>query len=96
MNIDEFDIGLLTERGLTFDVESNSSNDFVAVTRYIGTVWQTDWFNHNGTFAWHSICNQVQMKKANEIAKTMTMDKIQEFAEKGINVFKTIKSKLRT
>lgn len=93
MNINEFDIDLLIERGLAFDNKLNQSNDFVAITRYGGALWKTDWFNHNGTFAWHSNCNEDQKKKAIEIAEKMTMDKIQEFAEKGINVFETIRTK---
>ena len=92
MNENEFDIKKLIEHGLEFNTELNSSNDFVAITRYRGKLWQTEWLNNNDTFAWHSLCNQEQIDKAVEIGEVMTMDKIQDLAEKGINVFETIKT----
>jgi len=91
MNLNEFEIDILIERGLKFDNQSNRSNDFVAVKRYGGALWQTDWLSDNGTFAWHSNCKDDQKKKAIEITEEMTMDRIQELADKGINMFETIK-----
>ena len=92
MNIDEFEIEKLINRGLEFDAELQFSNDFVAISRYGGEHWTTKWLASNGTFAWHVNCHPLQKERAVEIGEVMTMDKIQELFDKGINVFKTIKT----
>lgn len=92
MNMDDFDIEKLIERALGFDAERPHSNDFDAVSRYGGAHWESDWLNSNGTFAWHSDCNPTQKERAVEIGEVMTMDEIQKFFEKGIDVFQTITS----
>jgi len=94
MNMDEFDLSTLIKKGLSY--KNNFSNDFVAISRYGGAHWKTDWLNENGTFAWSSNCDQNQKDRAVEIGEVMTMDKIQELAEEGINVFKTIKTATNT
>ena len=92
MNIHDFNILEFKKRGIDFNNEINYSKHFVAISRYGNALWKTDWFKHNGTFAWHSNCNQEQKDRAIEIGEVMTMDKIQELAENGINVFETIKT----
>lgn len=92
MNIDEFNFAELIEKGLSYDSVNNYSSDFVAITRYGGSIWSVDWLIENNTFAWHSQCADNQKEKAIEVGEKMTMDKIQELQEKGINVFETIKN----
>ncbi len=92
MNIDEFEIDKLIQRGLRFDSEAQTSSDFVAISRYGGEHWTTDWLTSNGTFAWHVNCHPKQKIRAIEIGEVMTMDKIQELFDKGINVLTTIRT----
>ena len=92
MNLDEFEIDKLIERGLEFNSDLQCSNDFVAISRYGGAHWEVDWLNSNETFAWHVNCDAKQKERAIQIGEVMTMDKIQELSDKGINVFKTIKT----
>ncbi|MDA9872603.1 hypothetical protein N9C25_00100 [Saprospiraceae bacterium] len=92
MNMDEFEIEKLIERGLEFNSDLQCSNDFVAISRYGGAHWETDWLNNNDTFAWHVKCDAKQKERAVQIGEVMTMDKIQELNDKGINVYKTIKT----
>jgi len=92
MNIDDFEIDKLIKRGLEFNSDLQYSNDFVAISRYGGAHWETDWLNNNDTFAWHVNCDPKQKERAVQIGEVMTMDKIQELSDKGINVFKTIKT----
>ena len=92
MNVDEFEIDKLIERGLDFNSDLQCSNDFVAISRYGGVHWEVDWLNNNDTFAWHVNCDAKQKERAVQIGEVMTMDKIQELGDKGINVFKTIKT----
>lgn len=51
MNIDDFDIDLLTSNGLYFDDEKQESNDFTIVYRYGGLLWPVDWLKENRIFA---------------------------------------------
>ena len=91
MNYDEFDIEKLIEGGLEYNEDLENSNDFVLVTRYDGALWQTDWLDNNGVFAWHSKCIQEQKERAIHIGEVMTMQEIVDLGEKGVNVFQTIK-----
>ena len=92
MNVDDFTIEKLTDRGLEFDSDSQSSNDFVAISRYDGEHWTTDWLKCNAVFAWHENCDPKQKERAVEIGERMTMDQIQELFDRGINVFTTIRA----
>lgn len=92
MNIDEIDIAKLTAAGLEVNEDLSFSNDFVPISRYGGAHWQTDWLEANGTFAWHKNAKQAQIDRAKFIGEEMTMDKIDELAEKGIEVMDTIKT----
>ena len=90
MNMDEFDLGTLIERGLEFDSEKQFSDDFAAISRYGGAQWENYWLNSNATFAWHVNCDPKQKERAIHIGEVLTMDKALELNNKGINVFKTI------
>ncbi|NJN25517.1 MAG: hypothetical protein HC819_05915 [Cyclobacteriaceae bacterium] len=84
----------LIDRGLDFDFQLNYSNDFVAISRYGGSLWEANWINYNGTIAWHSNCKSKQIERAVEIGELMTMEKDQELLHQGVNVFATIKSSI--
>ena len=92
MNVDDFEIDKLIERGLEFDPDSQWSNDFVAISRYGGEHWTTKWLKCNAVFAWHENCHPKQKDRAVEIGERMTMDHIQALLDQGINVFATIKT----
>ncbi len=53
MNSDEFDLDLLITRGLEYNSNTNSTEDFVIVSRYGGALWKTEWLHENGVFLWH-------------------------------------------
>ena len=89
LNTDEFDIEKLVDNGLRFD--GKTSPDFVIMTRYGGPLWQVDWLDENKTFVWHVDCNPGFIAKAKYIGEKMTMNEVGELADKGINVFETIK-----
>jgi len=91
MNADEFDIEKLIQGGLEYNEDTENSNDFVIITRYDGALWQTEWLDNNGIFAWHSNCRQEQKERAAQIG-VMTMQEVIELGEKGVNVFETIKT----
>ena len=92
MNVDEFNLDLLLEKGLSFDSEKQRSTDFVAVGRYEGALWDTNWLKANATFAWHVNCKKQQEERAIEISEHMTIDVIEELLNKGIEVLKTIRT----
>lgn len=92
MNIDEFDIGKLIERGLDFNQETQHSDDFVAILRYGGKQWKADWLESNDAFAWSPNCKQDQKDRVHHIYEDMDMEDIKEAYKQGIDVFKTIKS----
>ena len=92
MNVDEFDLDPLLEKGLSFDDEKQSSTDFVAVGWYEGALWETNWFKANASFAWHVNCKKEQQERAIEISEHMTMDVIEDYLNKGIEVLKTIRT----
>jgi hypothetical protein len=92
MNMDEFEIEVLTARGLAFDSDKQYSSDFIAISRYGGALWEAAWLNCNETFAWHVNCDPKQKARAKEISEEMTMDVIKDLMDKGIDVFQTIKS----
>lgn len=77
MNIDDFDIDLLTSNGLYFDDEKQESNDFTIVYRYGGLLWPVDWLKENRIFAWHTDTPQDLISKANLISNMKISDIIQ-------------------
>jgi len=92
MNVDEFDLDMLIGAGLSYDDEQGHSEDFVALTRYGGAIWEVKWLSYNSTYAWHVDCKKWQKEKALYISEEMTLEKIQELLAQGVEVFKTIKS----
>lgn len=92
MNIDEIDMDALTAAGLEVNEDLSFSNDFVPISRYGSAHWKSDWLAQNGTFAWHKNAKQAQIDRAKFIGEEMTMDKIDELAEQGIDVMDTIKT----
>ena len=53
MNSDDQDIEELVSKGLSFDVNSQKSEDFTIVNRYGGALWPVSWLQHGYSFAWH-------------------------------------------
>ena len=93
MNFHEFDYEKLIEHGLEANDDMQYSNDYVAVSRYGGALWETDWLEYNGIFAWHSECNPAQKERAVTIDQ-MTVSEIKKLSKKGIKLLETINSKM--
>lgn len=89
MNIDEFNIEKLLDKGLDFNPELQTSNDFTIKPRYGECLWRVDWLEDNGIFAWHKDASADLIKKADEISHT-SMDVIAKRNEEGENLFATI------
>jgi hypothetical protein len=89
MNSDEFDINLLTSKGLSFDWEKRSCSDFVILNRYGGNEWPVDWLEDNSVFAWHIDACPISIAAAEKIANE-SMDSIRIRFERGENPFATI------
>ena len=83
MNADEYDIDALKSRGLEFNSEASSSNDFVIYSRYGGFYWNVDWIEGNHMFIWHKRATQNKVERAIHIETKMTMDKIAEMVEEN-------------
>ena len=92
MNIDEFEIDALIRAGLSYDEEQGYSEDFVALTRYGGAIWDVKWFSYNSIYAWHVDCKKWQKEKAFYISEEMRMEEISKLLDEGVEVFQTIKS----
>lgn len=90
MNADQFDIDGLVSKGIQFDNESQTSNDFTIVYRYGDLFWDAKWLKHNLVFAWHINASSELQARVAEISN-MTMDYIVEQMENGINLLKTIR-----
>jgi len=82
VSMKQLDLRLVMQRGLDFNLEQKHSSDFGAITKSAGSLWDVDWLNHNGVFAWHSDCRQEQKDRAIQIRKVIKEDVI----------FKTIKT----
>lgn len=91
MNSDDQDIEELMSKGLSFDAEAQKSEDFTIVNRYGGALWPVSWLQHGYSFAWHVDADESKIAKAKAVDE-MTMDKIAELFEEGINTFSTIRS----
>lgn len=83
MNADEYDIDALKSRGLEFNSEASSSNDYVICSRYGGFYWNVDWIEGNYMFIWHKRATQNKVERAIHIETKMTMDKIAEMVEEN-------------
>jgi hypothetical protein len=80
----------LTLIGVAIHLSCVQSNDFSILPRYSGFLWETDWVQHNGVFAWHINTSQEVLAKVNEISN-LTVDVILEEIEKGNILLKTIR-----
>jgi len=91
MNSDDQDIEELISNGLSFDIQSHRSDDFTIVNRYGGALWPVSWLKHGYSFAWHVDADENFIEKAKAVDE-MTMEKIADLFEEGINSFSTIRS----
>lgn len=89
MNSDEFDLGLLINKGLHFDEERGSSTDFVIINRYGGAEWPAAWLCDNSLFAWHVNAAPESISLAEELGNE-TMDNLSIRYERGEDPFATI------
>lgn len=91
MNSDEHEIMKLTSKGLSFDAINQRSDDFTIVNRYGGAEWPVTWLEHGCSFAWHIDADENFITKAKDV-DLMTMEKIGDLFEDGINPFAPIRS----
>jgi hypothetical protein len=90
MNPDEFDLDTLIELGLAYDEGQNSSTDFTIVTRYGGILWEVNWLQQNGIYAWHVDSSTEEIALA-KIKSDMLMSEMAEIIERGENPFPVIR-----
>ena len=90
MNCDEFNERKLVDGGLHYDRETNTSKDYVIVSRYGGGLWQVDWLTNTGVFAYHTDCSPEHREKVNEIG-SKTVEELQIIFDAGGNPFETIR-----
>lgn len=74
MDVDDYDIELLMERGMEFDEPNQFSNDYVYVYRYGGMLWKVDWLIENQIFAWHPSTNSKELAMVEEVCNTNVDD----------------------
>jgi len=89
MNCDDYDLKKLVEKGLDYDFKEGRSTDFTILSRYGGVLWDMDWLEYNYMFAWHINTEEEKIDMARK-RNELTMDKISEMFELGMNPFKTI------
>ena len=89
MNCDDYDLNKLVEKGLDYDFKEGRSTDFTILSRYGGVLWDMDWLEYNGMFAWHINTEEEKIDMARK-RNELTMDKISEMFDLGMNPFKTI------
>ena len=90
MNVEDFDLDKLTEKGLNFDAEKQFSADFTILYRSGKCSWATDWLINDTIFAWDILTSETCLEKANRIS-SMNMDQIRAMFENGENPFATIR-----
>lgn len=90
MNIDEFDIDNLINKGLDFDEELQFSPDFTLIARFSTYLWETNWIKDNTIFAWHIDADIALINKADAISET-TVEEIELMFSNGEKPFATIK-----
>ncbi len=91
MNVDEYDLERLTEKGLHYDEEKDFSTDFVIKRRFAEPLWPAPWLQYSGLFAWHINAKPEQIARAHEIG-AMTFDDIEKHRARGIELFGPIRS----
>ena len=89
MNCDDYDLNKLVEKGLDYDFKEGRSTDFTILSRYGGVLWDMDWLEYNDMFAWHINTEEEKIDMARK-RNELTMDKISEMFDLGMNPFKTI------
>ena len=90
MNPDEFDLDTLIELGLAYDEGQNSSTDFTIVRRYGGILWEVDWLQQNGIYAWHVDSSPEEITLA-KLKSDMLMSTMVEIIERGEDPFPVIR-----
>ncbi|PCJ00171.1 MAG: hypothetical protein COB15_03285 [Flavobacteriales bacterium] len=70
MNNDELDIDTLIQKGISYSMETQTSDDFTIINRYGGALWSVSWISDNGIFAWHNECEKEKIDLAEKIANT--------------------------
>ncbi|MEY3425465.1 MAG: hypothetical protein RL679_823, partial [Bacteroidota bacterium] len=80
----------LIELGLAYNEDQNSSTDFTIVTRYGGMLWDVDWLQQNGIYAWHVDSSTEGIALA-KIKSDMLMSEMVEIIERGENPFPVIR-----
>jgi hypothetical protein len=93
MNVDQFDIDSLIDKGLSYDMDKEKSEEFTILCRYGDFLWDVNWLGHNRVFAWH-IDTSPDLKLKMDRICSMTMDDIIEQMKEGNNLFRTIKQEL--
>lgn len=90
MNVDDFDIDLLVERGLEFDPVKQSSSHFCVYGRYGYIGWVCPWLVMGDVFCWHVNCDEELIDRAKNIMNTPVNDLSDAF-DRGENPFQVIK-----
>ena len=72
-----------------YDYKKSRSTDFTILSRYGGVLWDIEWLEYNGMFAWHVNTEEEKIDMARK-RNELTMDKISEMFDLGMNPFKTI------
>jgi hypothetical protein len=81
----------LIERGLSFDSDNQTSDDFVVLPRHGKRPWSVSWLEDNTVFAWHKDCAESQKVQANNVADT-TLDELEEMFNNDQDPFRIIRS----
>jgi hypothetical protein len=80
MNNDELNIDALIQKGISYNHETSTSEDFTIINRYGGALWNVSWLSDNSIFAWHNECEKDKIDLAEKIANT-PMDEINDILE---------------
>ena len=86
MNCDEYDLDELIKMGFEYNEEVECSNDFVIYQRYHGYLWQVDWIEDNGVYAWHINAKDELKSKANNFGN-VTVHEIEKIHKNGQEAF---------
>ena len=90
MNADEFDIDELIYNGLSYNENTQTSNDFTIYSKYGGAYWQLENLNSNSLFVWHREDDELKIVKARYIGEVMLISEIQEAYEQGKEIIQNI------
>ena len=90
MNADEFDIDELIDNGLSFNENTETSNDFTIYSKYGGAYWELENLNSNALYVWHKQDDELKIVKARYIGEVMLISEIQEAYEQGKELMQNI------